>query len=226
MSELETIQDYYATTLSKDGHITPMQHRILAAALALFSEKGYEDVSTKEIAARAGVAEGSLFHHFGNKKGLLTAVMQPIVQHILPTMLNTLTQTTLNQATPTLESFVVPLVRDRVAFIDRNRTSLAVILSQFFNSTEDRSSILGMIAPATLAQTNQAMESLKAAHELINWPNRMILQLIFSTIGGCLIDRVLAPDTDQLDQPQVVAYLSDFLINGLRPRRAKLTRGV
>lgn len=221
MSELETIQDYYATTLGKNGQITPMQHRILAAALALFSEKGYEEVSTKEIATRADVAEGSLFHNFGNKKGLLTAVMQPIVQHILPTMLDTLNQTALNQTHPTLESFLVPLIRDRVAFIDRNQTSLAVILSQFFNNAADRANVLGMVSPKTLAQANQTLNELKAADELISWPNQTILQLIFSTIGGYLVNRVLTPQAGQLDPQQATAYLSDFLINGLSPRKVE-----
>src|SRR6185369_11572086 len=43
------------------------QRRILDAALALFAERGYDGVSTAQIAARAVVAEKTLFANFGTK---------------------------------------------------------------------------------------------------------------------------------------------------------------
>ncbi|RRK10402.1 TetR/AcrR family transcriptional regulator [Lactiplantibacillus garii] len=222
MSEIETIQAYYAASLGKDGRITRTQRQILAAALDLFSEKGYEEVGTREIAERAGVAEGTLFHNFVNKNGILDAIMQPIVKNILPTMLNTLDQAVLDKDSDTLESFVVALVQDRVDFVARNQASLAVILSQFFNNAADRAAVLGMVSPTILAQANQAMDRLKAAGELVDWPNRMILQLVFSTLGGYVVEKVLYPQVDRLTSQQATRYLSDFLVNGLNPRRIPL----
>lgn len=222
MSEIETIQAYYAASLGKDGQITKTQQRILAAALALFAEKSYEEVGTREIADRAGVAEGTLFHNFVNKNGILDAIMQPIMQNILPTMLNTLDQAVLDGDSQTLDAFIVALVTDRVAFAERNQESLAVILSQFFNNEKDRAAVMGMVAPEILSQANVVMDRLKAAGELVDWPNRMILQLLFSTLGGYLVEKVLYPDLNQLDTKQTVRYLSDFLVNGLSPRRMPL----
>ena len=48
--------------------------RILAAARALFAARGFDAVATPELAAAAGVAQGSLFHHFGSKRDLFIAV--------------------------------------------------------------------------------------------------------------------------------------------------------
>ncbi|CAJ1224918.1 TetR/AcrR family transcriptional regulator [Lactiplantibacillus xiangfangensis] len=222
MSEIETIQAYYAASLGKDGRITRTQRQILAAALDLFSEKGYEEVGTREIAERAGVAEGTLFHNFVSKNGILEAIMQPIVKSVLPTMLNTLDQAVLDQNSDTLASFVVALVRDRVVFVMRNQASLAVILSQFFNNAADRAAVLSMVSPTILEQANQAMDRLKASGELVDWPNRIILQLVFSTIGGYVVDRVLYPEANPVSPQQVTQYLSDFLVNGLNPRRIPL----
>lgn len=222
MSEIETIQAYYAASLGKDGQITKTQQKILAAALALFAEKSYEEVGTREIADRAGVAEGTLFHNFVNKNGILDAIMQPIMQNILPTMLNTLDQAVLDGDSQTLDAFIVALVTDRVAFAERNQESLAVILSQFFNNEKDRAAVMGMVSPEILTQANVVMDRLKTAGELVDWPNRMILQLLFSTLGGYLVEKVLYPDLNQLDTKQTVRYLSDFLVNGLSPRRMPL----
>ena len=49
---------------------------IMAAARRVFAEKGYEDASVAEIAARAGVVEGSVFRYFENKRVLLVKVVE------------------------------------------------------------------------------------------------------------------------------------------------------
>ncbi|MCL2016613.1 MAG: TetR/AcrR family transcriptional regulator [Defluviitaleaceae bacterium] len=47
--------------------------RILHTAIEVFSEGGFEVASTNEIAKRAGVSKGLLFHYFGNKRELYAA---------------------------------------------------------------------------------------------------------------------------------------------------------
>lgn len=49
--------------------------RVLAAASRLFAERGYEGVTTSEIAAVADVGVGTLFRHTGTKAELLVEVM-------------------------------------------------------------------------------------------------------------------------------------------------------
>ncbi|WP_332238428.1 TetR/AcrR family transcriptional regulator [Sporolactobacillus sp. KGMB 08714] len=46
------------------------QTRIINAALAEFSERGYKNASTNEIVKRANISKGLLFHYFGSKKKL------------------------------------------------------------------------------------------------------------------------------------------------------------
>ena len=50
--------------------------RIIKATVELVNEKGYKGATTKEIAERASVNEVTLFRHFGNKKGIVEAVIQ------------------------------------------------------------------------------------------------------------------------------------------------------
>jgi len=48
--------------------------KILSAAKRLFARQGYDGTTTREIAQSAGVAEGTLFRHFDNKKAVLIEV--------------------------------------------------------------------------------------------------------------------------------------------------------
>lgn len=48
---------------------------LLAAARRLFSEHGYAGTSMDDLTAQAGLTRGALYHHFGDKKGLLAAVV-------------------------------------------------------------------------------------------------------------------------------------------------------
>lgn len=50
------------------------ENALLDTARAVFLEKGFS-VTTAEIAQRAGVSEGTLFHRFGSKAGLFQAAM-------------------------------------------------------------------------------------------------------------------------------------------------------
>lgn len=56
--------------------MTEKQEKILDVALKMFAEKGYHATSTSKVAREAGVSEGLIFRHFGNKDGLLQAIME------------------------------------------------------------------------------------------------------------------------------------------------------
>jgi AcrR family transcriptional regulator len=48
--------------------------RILVSAQRLFARQGYEGTTTRALAQDAGVAEGTIFRHFENKKAILVEV--------------------------------------------------------------------------------------------------------------------------------------------------------
>lgn len=51
---------------------------LLATARKVFRENGYANTSMDDLTAQAGLTRGALYHHFGDKKGLLIAVVQQI----------------------------------------------------------------------------------------------------------------------------------------------------
>jgi len=51
---------------------------LISAARTLFSERGYAEVSTPELAAAAGVTRGALYHQFKDKQRLFLAVVNAV----------------------------------------------------------------------------------------------------------------------------------------------------
>lgn len=56
---------------------------ILAAARVVFAEKGYGAAAVAEIAANAGVVEGTVYSYFDSKRALLTAVLQAFFEDLI-----------------------------------------------------------------------------------------------------------------------------------------------
>jgi len=62
------------------------RHKLIQAARTAFADKGYADASMDELTASAGLTRGALYHNFGDKKGLLRAVIDEMDTEILQKM--------------------------------------------------------------------------------------------------------------------------------------------
>lgn len=52
------------------------KENILKVALKLFSDKGYQSVGVQEIVTTANITKPTLYHYYGNKKGLLESILK------------------------------------------------------------------------------------------------------------------------------------------------------
>ena len=51
------------------------KEKILDIALRLFSSKGYEGTGIQEIVDKAGITKPTLYYYFGNKEGVVSAII-------------------------------------------------------------------------------------------------------------------------------------------------------
>lgn len=61
--------------------------RILRTAIAVFSESGFNGVTTRDLARRAGVSEALLFRHFPTKRKLYQAILAARMEEQIPLLL-------------------------------------------------------------------------------------------------------------------------------------------
>ncbi|MCX6084603.1 MAG: TetR/AcrR family transcriptional regulator [Caldiserica bacterium] len=68
--------EQHQDTLSRrDRRIERRQEEILEAAASVFAAEGYAQATTREIAAAADIAEGSLYNYFASKRDILVAII-------------------------------------------------------------------------------------------------------------------------------------------------------
>ena len=63
------------------------RERLVATAMTLFREKGYDSTSVADVLQKAGVNSGSLYHFFPGKQDLLLAVLDAYHEGIGPMLL-------------------------------------------------------------------------------------------------------------------------------------------
>lgn len=56
--------------------IKPTKERIFDVSLDLFSQKGFDAVSVREIAREVGIRESSIYNHYKNKEAILDAIIE------------------------------------------------------------------------------------------------------------------------------------------------------
>ena len=187
------------------------RQRILDAALQLCSERGYHGVSTRAIAALAGVNEVTLFRHFGSKKNLFQAMLRS------------------NSALPGLEL----ALRERLT--GDYRQDLLILATQILTLLHARHKEIIML----LAEAERQPELLEMASfvpmqqrqmlsDYLKWqitrgqmrpldPDLAAQALLGMLLSYCLGLSLLPPSLARLPLEEVAAQFVDLFIQGTRP---------
>ena len=105
------------------------RERIIAAAAALFGDKGYHNTTTAEIAESAGVAAGTIYIYFSSKEELLVAVFE----EFLGVHMDRLREGVACETGP--EAKLRRLLRLGLELMEQNPDSARIFLSQLRQST-------------------------------------------------------------------------------------------
>ena len=104
---------------------TTRSRAILATASRLFAEKGYSQATTAEIAREAGVAEGTLYHHFGSKDGIFLTLFDETMEGFLSGIEEILT------GGRTGREALSALVRFHFGYVSRHKEQFLILLRDF-----------------------------------------------------------------------------------------------
>lgn len=97
--------------------------QILESAMKVFTEKGYANSTTLEIAKSAGISEVTLFRYFSSKKEIFLEGIEPILFGSLKKALD-------NSNGCSLEEKLVYMLTERINYISEHREIIKLILKE------------------------------------------------------------------------------------------------
>jgi AcrR family transcriptional regulator len=208
-----SLKTLFNQALNGDGALSVKQQSVLQASLELFAQQGVKQTTTKQIATRAGVAEGTVYKQFKTKEALLEALLKPFFGHVLPEALKEFAATANLDEVTTLADYLDVAIDNRLNFIVANRDIVKIIFTEVLTNPDFK----------TLVDTNElkrylqpfftTFQKLQDAGEIVDWPIERIAQFTVSTVGGYAVRSVVLHQ--ELDVEQSVAEIKVFLQKGL-----------
>ena len=126
----KTIIDQMLDETRQSNKETLKLSQIDEAAIALFSEKGFANTSTKEIANKANVAEGTIFRHYKTKDNLLLNILLKFMKFLVPMVKKDVTSKLDNQKFENVEDFLRFFLMDRIDFVKKNHDIFRIFVKE------------------------------------------------------------------------------------------------
>ena len=184
--------------------------KILQAALQLFARQGYDGTTTKDLAKSAGVAEGTLFRHFANKKAILIEVATAGWIDILTDLLTELSEMGSYKA-------VSQVMKRRMLHMRKNSDLMRVCFVEAQYHPELRETIQ---AEVITKMTNVAEAFFETAMEkgIYRRMNPKIVAQVFLgifAIAGFSEQTIIDPNASPKAMQEMAEGISDIFLHGV-----------
>lgn len=211
MTEETSIQEALQAVMAESGDIPPKQQQVLAASLELFAQQGFANTTTKQIAAKAGVAEGTVYRRYKTKEELLAAILAPFVTQVLPKLMAEFAQGVVGRPYLTRHEMIQSIVEDRLAFIQKNGPIFRILIREISVRKDLRSQFIQRAEPLLKDNLFPVLDRLKARGELVDWPNSRIAQFMIGTMLTELVRSLLVPEEIATAIPTIIKFLEKGL---------------
>ncbi|MGB3511328.1 MAG: TetR/AcrR family transcriptional regulator [Microcoleaceae cyanobacterium] len=189
---------------------TQTRTKILQAAQKLFARHGYDGTTTRDLAQKAGVAEGTLFRHFTNKKAILIELATQGWIDILTDLLTELSEMSSYKA-------VAKVMRRRMLNMSKNADMMKVCFfeAQFHPELQNRiqSEVIAKMTDVAEAFFETAME--RGIYRRMNPKVVARVFLGMFAIAGFSQQTLLEPDASPQAMQEMAEGLADIFLNGV-----------
>ncbi|KAA0104142.1 TetR/AcrR family transcriptional regulator [Mycolicibacterium sp. P1-5] len=180
-----------ATRRTQAQRSAATQDALRAAARKLWGERGYADVGTPEIAQRAGVTRGAMYHQYADKSALFLDVVESVEADVM----NRLAAAVVAQEPPTPSAALHAAV-DAWLDISSEREIRQLILL-------DAPNVLGwngfrdIAERYSLGMTEQLLQAAMDSGELAAQPVRPLAHILIGALDAAALTIAHSEDTDR-----------------------------
>jgi AcrR family transcriptional regulator len=197
--------------LTDAERIRTRRAQIIEAAVSLFSKKGFHNATTKEIAAEAGVSEGTLYNYFADKHDLLLSIAQEASYP--ETAL-------LEAANPGNREAMIAIFERAIELTITERPFVQTVMSAAYMDDELAKEFITLRTEKARNHLRGLLDQSVAAGILHPVDTEMVARLILSMLIGLRMPGGL-PTPFSADQRHNLAQTAvDLILDGIRPREA------
>lgn len=216
----EIFQNFLKDSNLDDQEFTERQWHILDAAIKVFSENGYGNSRTSQIAKEANVAEGTIFRYYKTKKDLLLGLIIPFATKFMrPFILDSVIKIIENKDNKTIDEVLKEVIADRIKLIRHNLPLIKTILVEASYQPELLSILKDEIISKALPITQKFINDYISKNEIKDMEPSFILRSMVSIVGGYIFLSSVLPeyfagegDKNEIDK------LTDILLNGIKKK--------
>lgn len=181
------------------------RQRLIEAARSLFAERGYDGTTTAAIASSAGVAEGTIYRHFKDKKELLFACLEPVISEAF--------ERNLAKAENgiSLRELVENMVRERMRILRENRDIYRILFTQAQYDPEVRRLFFERALGPRAERIAAVIRNFRERGDLARVPNPLIISVGLQGMLWELINFLPDPEPDP---EQLNRDLVEFILYG------------
>jgi AcrR family transcriptional regulator len=188
--------------------------KILKAAQKLFARHGYDGTTTRELAEKAGIAEGTLFRHFTNKKAILVEVATQGWIELLTDLLTELSEMASYEA-------ISHMMYKRMLRLGDNYDMMRVCFMEVQSHPDLRdriqSEVVEKMTSVAEAFFQTAME--RGVYRQMN--SRVIAQVFLGmfVVAGFSHETIAQPCASPQDMKDMAEGLADIFLNGVLAKK-------
>lgn len=197
------------------------EKKILTAAIAVFSEKGYSASTTSEIAKNAGVAEGTIFRYYKTKKDILHSILIHFINSFGSRLIFSSIEKILESADEKdLRSLFRELLYDRLKLAESFFPLARIMISEAMFHEDIREALYESILPKGIKMISTAQEKLKERGLIRNdISSTAMLRSTMGCLASLIAQKLLFNNKTRIpDFEAEVDQVIEILLYGLAPR--------
>jgi AcrR family transcriptional regulator len=189
--------------------IAARTNQILDAAAAVFAEKGFHATTTRDIARRAGIAEGTIYTYFATKTAILMGIFERMKAAVLA---NGLPPAAADGDMPTIIRAM--LQHPWMDLKTDNFALFRIVLSEMMVNEELRGLYYAQILEPTLTLAETMLADHAARRGLSPTALRLTIRAVAGMIMGLMLEHIMGDSTLADHWDDVPDIAADLIING------------
>ncbi|MCR3761668.1 TetR/AcrR family transcriptional regulator [Clostridium felsineum] len=191
------------------------EREIMEAAIKIFSEKGYNAATTSEISKEAGIAEGTIFRYFKNKKALLARIIifssKLIGKNLITNRLEKLIK---NNKDKNLKEVLKLIMLDRIDLLEKNKEIFKIVFTEIQYQEDLREQFMENI----ILTFKEMIEGYIINNDFNEKFKNLDIMIVGRTFIGSVVmyvmQKAIFPELIEVDKEKQVDQMVEMLLYG------------